>query len=499
MKKTLLFFIVILLLSVYPQNISSSTTAINADINMKMIDAYIQREMQNGKIPGLSLGIVYGDEIMYLQGYGTANDQMDAVTPQTPFYIGSIGKTFTALAIRQLANEGLLDLNKTVSAYIPWFTLKDEYGVEIRINQLLNHTSGLSTNSGNLPFAYNEKYTIEEMVRLVSKKAVLDRPVGISEEYSNMNYIILGLIVEYVSGESFDEYSKNHIYAPIGMTQTVHSLKEARANGFAQGYRKVNNLLLRSDLPHPTPQIPAGYQISTAQDMADYLKVYLNNGYINGNSLLPNNQLPLPENLFTAFDKDALYYSIYWDLTTDKTNTAYNGFYGHGGATPNMNSMLLINQQYRCGIIVLTNVRDFTGDSPISAASIANGITDLLLGIPIKPSASVPSYPQIYVYWGILILFAVWRFGSVWHLRRRKRQKQTIKLQVIAAALIDLSIPMGLWFGLPLLYNNNWAYFLNATPEYARSLLAVSIALAISAFVKAVLLIKKARRIKSIP
>ena len=105
--------------------------------------------MDAQRIPGLALGIVQGDEIVHLRGFGEADSSGRAVTPQTPFIIGSLSKSVTALAVMQLVEAGKVELDAPVQRYLPWFRVADEEAsAEITVRHLLNHTSGLSTKTG---------------------------------------------------------------------------------------------------------------------------------------------------------------------------------------------------------------------------------------------------------------------------------------------------------------------------------------------------------------
>jgi CubicO group peptidase (beta-lactamase class C family) len=105
------------------------------------VDSYIAREMKRQRLPGLALGIIQGDRILYLKGYGEADSSGRPVTPETPFGIGSIGKSITAMAILQLAEEGEIDLDAPIQRYIPTKYKGAEF---ITVRQLLNQTSGFS-------------------------------------------------------------------------------------------------------------------------------------------------------------------------------------------------------------------------------------------------------------------------------------------------------------------------------------------------------------------
>jgi CubicO group peptidase (beta-lactamase class C family) len=135
----------------------STPVAINAQDNTldaAAIDAYIENHMAENQIPGLALSIVHNDESVYTQGYGVAGPDGTPVTPQTPFIIGSISKSFTALAIMKLVEAGEIELDAPVQTYIPWFTLADPEGAKlITVRHLLTHSSGLSELDGDKDLA----------------------------------------------------------------------------------------------------------------------------------------------------------------------------------------------------------------------------------------------------------------------------------------------------------------------------------------------------------
>jgi CubicO group peptidase (beta-lactamase class C family) len=115
----------------------------------EQIDAYIQARMQAAHIPGLALGVVRGDQVVYLKGYGIAGPDRRSVTPQTPFILGSTSKSFTALAIMQLVEAGKIDLDAPVKHYLPWFRTADEAAsARITVRSLLNQDSGLPVYEG---------------------------------------------------------------------------------------------------------------------------------------------------------------------------------------------------------------------------------------------------------------------------------------------------------------------------------------------------------------
>jgi CubicO group peptidase (beta-lactamase class C family) len=119
------------------------------DASFEEIDAYIERQMDRLNIPGVSLAIVEGDQIVHLRGFGRARPGGEAPTPQTPFFIGSTTKSFTALAVVQLVEAGKVELDAPVQRYLPWFRVADpQASAQMTVRHLLNQNSGLPLGSG---------------------------------------------------------------------------------------------------------------------------------------------------------------------------------------------------------------------------------------------------------------------------------------------------------------------------------------------------------------
>ncbi|MBN1811133.1 MAG: beta-lactamase family protein, partial [Anaerolineae bacterium] len=190
------------------------------------IDAYVEGQMRRLKIPGASLAVVEGDKIVHRRGFGHSVSRPgqggDAPTPQTPFFIGSLTKSITALAVMQLVEDGKVELDAPVQRYLPRFRVADaQASAQMTVRHLLNQTSGLPMIAGNVALAEldDRPDAIERQVRALSTLK-LTRPVGSKWEYSNLNYNVLGLIVEAASGESYADYVRDHIFIPLEMSRT---------------------------------------------------------------------------------------------------------------------------------------------------------------------------------------------------------------------------------------------------------------------------------------
>ena len=172
-------------------------------IDFTVLDAAIAAQMDKHGLPGVALAVVEGGEIVYRRGYGSAGIDR-SMTAQTPMLIGSQSKSFTALAIAQLAEQGQLDLNAPVRTYIPWFRVADEdASARITVNHLLHHTSGLS--DAGYGVVLPDDATPEQVVHSLVQ-AQLTAAVGSKHQYFNRGYTTLAYIVELVSGQSYADY-----------------------------------------------------------------------------------------------------------------------------------------------------------------------------------------------------------------------------------------------------------------------------------------------------
>ena len=167
--KTLLRLFQFLILCILLVGSGTSVIAQAASESLpEKVDAYINETMRRLPVKGLSLAIVKGDQILYMQGYGTANTQGDPVTPQTPFLIGSVTKSFTALAAQQLAAAGKLDLEAPVQTYLPNFSTADPTSV-ITVRNLLDHRSGFSNLEGQSNYLYAPNTTFDEVLNRLAQ------------------------------------------------------------------------------------------------------------------------------------------------------------------------------------------------------------------------------------------------------------------------------------------------------------------------------------------
>ncbi|HML48005.1 MAG TPA: serine hydrolase domain-containing protein, partial [Clostridia bacterium] len=202
------------------------------------IDRYIESQMADCRIPGFSLGIVRDGELLYMKGYGRADDTGRAVTPQTPFLIGSVSKSITAMAVMQLVEAGRIGLDDPVQTYLPGFALADERASgAITVRMLLNHTSGIPEQAEfQVATLRGDDETMGELIAKFKAIRPIGQP-GARFAYGNANYIILGALIEQVSGMTYDAYIRQYIFEPLEMRHSYASAVDAAKDGLATGYR----------------------------------------------------------------------------------------------------------------------------------------------------------------------------------------------------------------------------------------------------------------------
>jgi CubicO group peptidase (beta-lactamase class C family) len=349
------------------------------------IDAYIEQQMHRLKIPGLSLAIVECDKIVHRRGFGRARPGGEAPTPLTPFVLGSTTKSITALAVMQLVEAGKVDLDAPIKRYLPWFRVADpEASTLMTVRHLLNQTSGLPMLAGMTALVDldNDPGAAERQARALSNLK-LTRAVGAAFEYCNLNYNLLGLVVEAASGESYPAYIQRHIFAPLGMNHSHSSLAAAKRDGLAVGHRYwfAHPIAIR-DLPLPRGSLPSGQLISCSENMAHYLIAHLNGGRFREAQLLSNAGI------------DELHHGVAEQQVMGQSVAAYGmGWFvsivggtkvvSHGGNVPDFSSYMALLPEQKKGVVLLLNADHY--GLPFILMEVGDGVAALLAGQQAPP------------------------------------------------------------------------------------------------------------------
>ena len=242
------------------------------------VDEYMKAHAEFNNFSGAIL-IARNDTIILNQGYGLADHEWNiSNTAETKFQIASNTKQFTAACILQLEEQGKLSLDDTLGKYIPGF----EYGDTVTLHMMLTHSSGITDYFRFDEFAQRQVVISKDSMISLLKTKLFDFLPGSDLNYSNSNYFLLALIIEKVSGESFEDYLSNHILKVAGMKNTgiVHydTVLSKRAHGYLNtpgGMVNAFDEAYRSDL-----MFGCGSMYSTTEDMYKWEKA------LNGNSIL---------------------------------------------------------------------------------------------------------------------------------------------------------------------------------------------------------------------
>lgn len=395
-------------LAASPLSIGSTTT--------NDIDTYIEDMMDKSKIPGMSVVIVQGEETVYQKGFGYADTENDVpVLPETLFELGSTSKAFTALSLIQLEDQGLVNLEDSVTNYLPWFnTTYKGKPADIRVKHLLHHTSGIPFHSiRDIPVA-DDELALERTVRTQIGQKLNHEP-GEKYEYATINYDVLALIIQQVSGMSYEAYVEQNVLAPLKLEQTYMFREDAARGDMAVGYKLSMLRPAAYDAPMYRGNTPAGYIISNAVDIAKWLKIQM--GTVEARDFerwLARSHEP---DRSVAPSSDGSSYAAGWSVYQDGT-----GMLAHAGGNPNYSSYFVIRPTDGYGVAVLANM-----NSPYSGAA-AQGIMNMLVGKEVIEPAS-DMYKSIDAISSVVLLLTVpvlllvlWLTGkAVWQAIRRNR------------------------------------------------------------------------------
>ncbi len=346
--------------SLVAQTTTATTTAAAAanDPEVKgaqrLFSAWIEGQIAYRGLPGIVVGVVADQELVWATGFGMANmAEKIPMTPQTKFRMASHSKLFTATSIMQLREQGKVRLDDPVSKYLPWFHVKPTGpdDAPITVEELLTHASGLPREAGAHWTTY-EFPTQEELRKLTPQRQAAYAP-DVRWKYSNLAYSVAGMVIETASGETWADYVQRHIFQPLGMTA---SSVDKNVSGLAVGYGRRMPDGSRAIMPFVDARgMGAATGItSTVQDMAKFVSAQFRSGPMGGKQILSSaslremHRVRMLENNWTRGN------GIGFAVSRDRDRV----FIGHGGGYPGYTTQTTINLDARVGVIVLTNTND---------------------------------------------------------------------------------------------------------------------------------------------
>lgn len=258
---------------------------VRADDRFIGMDAYVEAAMEKWQVPAVSIAVVKDGEVAMVRGYGVREiGKDDAVDGQTVFRLASISKTFTAASVALLIDEGKLDWDDQVKQHLPAFELTDPYmTANTTLRDLLCHRVGLET--GDILARRGDLTKDEILSRLKHLQPMY--PFRSKYKYSNLMYVVAGEVAGRVSHQPWLDFVQRRVFGPLGMQSTVPTFDRIRTENLAAGYRLHDGRIqLATTVPGIDSVAAAGSVSSNAQDMAQWLKLWLAEGKHSGKQML---------------------------------------------------------------------------------------------------------------------------------------------------------------------------------------------------------------------
>lgn len=311
------------------------------------VDGFVAAEREGGAIAGAFVSVVDGGKPVLSKGYGYADIEQDvAVTPaRTLFRLGSTSKLFTWISVMQQVEEGKLDLHADVNQYIDQFSIPATYEHPVTLWHLMTHTGGFEDGWAGFLIVRNGDRVQPLSEALDEHRPARVRPAWeaghrLASSYSNWGAALAGLIVANVSGLSFPDYVRSHIFEPLGMQSSTFEepLPEPLAARLSKGYFRSGSRLQEGWMEYLGTYAPAGAISSTAADMTRFLLMLTNGGELDGQRILRRDTL---RDMLSPVYRPGEYVPA-MGLGFDEYHVNGRSLFGHGGDTPFFHTELAV-------------------------------------------------------------------------------------------------------------------------------------------------------------
>ena len=363
-----------------------------------LLSAWIEAQMAYADQPGLSIGIVHDQELVWAAGFGRARLAPDRpATPDTLYRIASITKLFTSTAVLQLRDAGRLQLDDPIARHLPWFSIGQPHADApvITIRHLLTHTAGLPREAGFPYWTDGDFPTVEKVrERLPQQRAAL--PTETEWKYSNLGLTLAGEIVAAVSGRPYAEYVVQHVLEPLGMKRTFVATPAADHPDLAVGYTRRLPGSPRTPAPHTDGRgITAAANMTTCvSDLARFAMLQFRGGAAGGAQILKSSTLREMHRPHWVEPDWAAGWGLGFRILRQNGKT----YVGHGGALRGYRTQVQLCPAERIGVVVLTNADD---GNPLQYTDkafqwVAPAILKVVAPAPAAPPAGWERYAGRY-------------------------------------------------------------------------------------------------------
>jgi D-alanyl-D-alanine carboxypeptidase len=322
-----------------------------------LLSAWVESQMAYKGLPGVALGIVYDQQLVWSKGFGFADvEKKKPVTAQTLFRIASITKLFTSTALLHLRDAGKLQLDDPVVKHLPWFSVNQEPdSPPVLLKHLITHTSGLPRESAHPYWDTADFPTYSEVEATLPGQKQVWR-TGIRWKYSNLAVSLAGDVVAAVSGIPYEDYVEQNIFEPLGMKDSFIRTLPQDHPLFAVGYGRRLPDGTRSLRPFGDCRgiTPAANIATNLEDLAKFAMLQFGKGPADGKQILSGHTL---EEMHTVhwLDKN---WEFGWGWGFMVMRVKGKTFVGHGGSLMGFRTNLLISPDDKIAVISLTNSDD---------------------------------------------------------------------------------------------------------------------------------------------
>ena len=326
------------------------------------LDAYVDAALKTWNVPGLGVAIVRNDSVIYAKGYGArVVGRPERVSEKTVFAIGSSSKAFTAASIAMLVDEKKVSLDAPAATYLPGFQLYDPYATrELTVRDLLSHRSGLAR--GELAW-YGSGYDRDEIVRRVR---FLQPSWSFRSQfgYQNIMYITAGQVVAKVSGRTWDEFVRERIFSPLGMSASTTTIRGLASHpDLATPHATVSDTVRPVEWRNIDNAGAAGSINSNVVDMAQWVRLQLGRGSYGGKQLISSRLVDEMHQAHTVIRVDSAAramnphthlqaYGLGWFLQDYRGRMVVH----HGGNVDGFTALVAMLPEEKFGIVLLANM-----------------------------------------------------------------------------------------------------------------------------------------------
>nr|WP_262896902.1 cyclic peptide export ABC transporter [Fulvivirga sediminis] len=412
----------------------------------------VQEQKDKADIPGMII-IIVDKESTIIEPFGYANlETRDKVDSQSLFQLGSLSKAFTSLAVLKLIDQGKLSLDDNVSNHLPWlgFTYADK-AVDVTIRDLLHHTSGIPWETiADIPEADDEEALLRTVETLKGQKLRFEPSEAF--EYATINYDVLALVIEKITGNTFENFLEMNVINPLGLSHTSIGIPKDSAK-MTVGYKSSFFQSKAYQAPVYRGNNAAGYVISNANDMARWLRIQL--GQISNDLSEQIHQSHMADDRVAPTNLS--YYAMGWEVSLRGDKRVF-----HHGQNPNYSSHISLLPEEGIAIAILSNSKnEMMSEIAYQALNIIKGEEPDEERVMAEGNGDDKAFSVVSIILCIyLLIMTVFLGKTIYDISKGKRHFKAPTVRIILSSLASVTFCIPLLFVIYLLPkalgNLNW-------------------------------------------